>query len=160
VIENVIIAKETKNNYSNIMSENVPTTTKIEIIILSIRRIIIDWMKKLEKVIPILVMWIILQINLKPQSFFTSMWHKKKLVARHVNIHAKNYYIQDHPLPKEGFRTLVSNMQVLELLRSSCTWMARKAWLIIRSKMWQSNVVKITMHTELKGGAHESIVNR
>ncbi len=42
VIENVIIAKETKNNYSSIMSENVPTTTKIEIIILSIRRKIID----------------------------------------------------------------------------------------------------------------------
>jgi hypothetical protein len=42
VIENVIIAKETKNNSSSIVSENVPTITKIEIIILSIRRIIID----------------------------------------------------------------------------------------------------------------------
>jgi hypothetical protein len=42
------------------VSENVPTTTKIEIIILSIRRIIIDWAKKLEKFVPILVMWIIL----------------------------------------------------------------------------------------------------
>ncbi len=60
VIENVIIAKETKNNSSNIMSENVLTTSKIEITILSIRRIIIDWMKKLENFIPILVMWIIL----------------------------------------------------------------------------------------------------
>ncbi len=60
VIENVIIAKETKNNFSSIVSENVPTTTKIEIVILSIRRIIIDWMKKLENFIPILIMWIIL----------------------------------------------------------------------------------------------------
>jgi hypothetical protein len=42
------------------VNEKVPTTTKIEIIILSIRRIIIDWMKKLENFIPILVMWIIL----------------------------------------------------------------------------------------------------
>jgi hypothetical protein len=42
VIENVIIAKETKNNFSSIVSENVSTTTKIEIVILSIRRIIID----------------------------------------------------------------------------------------------------------------------
>jgi hypothetical protein len=41
------------------VNEKVPTTTKIEIIILSIRRII-DWMKKLENFIPILVMWIIL----------------------------------------------------------------------------------------------------
>ncbi len=76
VIENVIIAKETKNNSSSIVSENVPTITKIEIIILSIRRIIIDWVKKLEKVISILVMWIILQINLKAQFFFISLWHK------------------------------------------------------------------------------------
>ncbi len=60
VIENVIIAKETKNNFFSIVNEKVPTTTKIEIIILSIRRIIIDWMKKLENFIPILVMWIIL----------------------------------------------------------------------------------------------------
>jgi hypothetical protein len=58
------------------VSENVPTITKIEIIILSIRRIIIDWVKKLEKVISILVMWIILQINLKAQFFFISLWHK------------------------------------------------------------------------------------
>jgi hypothetical protein len=42
VIENVIIAKETKNNFFSIVNEKVPTTTKIEIIILSIRRIIID----------------------------------------------------------------------------------------------------------------------
>ncbi len=133
VIENVIIAKETKNNSSSIMSENVPTTTKIEIIILSLRRIIIDWVRKLD--IPILVMWIILQINLKSQSFFASLWHKRMLLARYVNIHANIYYIQDHPLSK-GFMTLVSNMQVLELSCSSCTWMARKAWLIVRSKMW------------------------
>lgn len=39
----------------------------------------------------------------KATNLFASLWHKKKLVARYVNIHAKNYYIQDHPLPKEGF---------------------------------------------------------
>lgn len=46
------------------------------------------------------------------------------------------------------------------LLHSLCTLMVGNVWLSIRSKMQWTNIVKIIVHNELKGGTHDSIVNK
>jgi hypothetical protein len=38
--------------------------------------------------------------------------------------------------------------------------MVTNVWLRIRSKMQQANIVQIIVRNELRGGTHESIVNK